>query len=130
MQGFGVTLRLKPGAAESYKAYHRAVWPEVLETISECNIRNYSIYFKDDFLFSYLEYHGSDIKADWAKMAAQNSGVVGCDGAPPGTACDQKRRRIVGRHGRGIPFGLKSPLQCPMSFCAGLRRFYPASYPV
>jgi L-rhamnose mutarotase len=65
-----MTIRLKPGAAESYKAYHRAVWPEVLEMISECNIRNYSIYFKDDVLFSYFEYLGSDIKADWAKMAA------------------------------------------------------------
>lgn len=70
MQRFGMTIRLKPGAAESYKAYHRAVWPEVLEMISECNIRNYSIYFKDDVLFSYFEYLGSDIKADWAKMAA------------------------------------------------------------
>lgn len=70
MQRFGMTLRLKPGAAESYKAYHRSVWPEVLEMISECNIRNYSIYCKDDVLFSYFEYLGSDIKADWAKMAA------------------------------------------------------------
>ena len=43
---------------------------EVLHMISECNMRNYSIYFKDDVLFSYFEYHGSDIKADWAKMAA------------------------------------------------------------
>jgi L-rhamnose mutarotase len=70
MQRFGMTLRLKRGAAESYKAYHRSVWPEVLEMITECNIRNYSIYFKDDILFSYFEYHGSDMKADWAKMAA------------------------------------------------------------
>lgn len=65
-----MTLRLKPGAAEPYKAYHRSVWPEVLEMISECNIRNYSIYFRDDILFSYFEYFGTDIKADWAKMAA------------------------------------------------------------
>ena len=70
MQRFGMTLRLKRGAAESYKAYHRAVWPEVLKMITECNIRNYSIYFRDDILFSYFEYHGSNMKADWAKMAA------------------------------------------------------------
>jgi L-rhamnose mutarotase len=38
--------------------------------ISDCNIRNYSIYFKDDVLFSYFEYHGVDFKADMAKMAA------------------------------------------------------------
>jgi L-rhamnose mutarotase len=65
-----MTLRLKPGAAEAYKAYHRAVWPDVLHKISDCNIRNYSIYFKDDVLFSYFEYHGADYKADMAKMAA------------------------------------------------------------
>jgi L-rhamnose mutarotase len=70
MQRFGMTLRLKPGSAEAYKAYHRAVWPEVLEMISDCNIRNYSIYFKDDVLFSYFEYYGTDLTKDWAKMAA------------------------------------------------------------
>ena len=70
MQRYGMTLRLKPGAAEAYKAYHRAVWPDVLRKISDCNIRNYSIYFKDDVLFSYFEYHGADFKADMAKMAA------------------------------------------------------------
>ena len=70
MQRLGMTLRLKPGAVEAYKAYHRAVWPEVLRKISDCNIRNYSIYFKDDVLFSYFEYHGADFKADMAKMAA------------------------------------------------------------
>jgi L-rhamnose mutarotase len=42
----------------------------VLEMIRECNIRNYSIYLKDGYLFSYFEYYGSDIQADRAKMAA------------------------------------------------------------
>ena len=70
MQRFGTVLRLKPDAIDKYKAYHAAVWPEVLEMIRECNIRNYSIYLKDGYLFSYFEYHGSDIKADRAKMAA------------------------------------------------------------
>lgn len=70
MQRFGMVLRLKPDAIDKYKAYHASVWPEVLEMIHECNIRNYSIYLKDGYLFSYFEYHGSDIKADRAKMAA------------------------------------------------------------
>jgi L-rhamnose mutarotase len=47
----------------------------VLKTISECNIRNYSIFLRrfDDgryYLFSYFEYTGSDFAADMAKMAA------------------------------------------------------------
>jgi L-rhamnose mutarotase len=70
MKRLGMTLRLKPGAADSYRKYHESVWPEVLAMLRQCNIRNYSIYFKDDVLFAYFEYHGSDMKKDWAKMAA------------------------------------------------------------
>jgi L-rhamnose mutarotase len=70
MQRFGMTIKLKPGCEQAYKTYHAAVWPEVLSKILECNIRNYSIFFKDGFLFSYFEYHGNDLKSDWSKMAA------------------------------------------------------------
>ena len=38
--------------------------------IRECNIRNYSIFYRDGYLFSYLEYVGDDFEADMAKMAA------------------------------------------------------------
>ncbi len=65
-----MVIRLKPEAEEDYKRYHAAVWPEVLEMLRECNIRNYSIFLKDGYLFSYFEYHGEDMEADWAKMAA------------------------------------------------------------
>ena len=55
---------------EEYEAYHAAVWPEVLQTITACNIRNYSIFRYGDLLFSYFEYVGDDYDADMAKMAA------------------------------------------------------------
>jgi L-rhamnose mutarotase len=42
----------------------------VLATIRACNIRNYSIYHKDGFLFAYYEYLGNDHDADMARMAA------------------------------------------------------------
>jgi L-rhamnose mutarotase len=35
-----------------------------------CHIHNYSIYFKDGYLFSYFEYDGDDFAADMQKMAA------------------------------------------------------------
>jgi L-rhamnose mutarotase len=63
MQRFGMMIRLKAGSASTSKRYHAAVWPEVLDKILECNIRNYSIYFK-----GYFEYHGCDLKSDWKKM--------------------------------------------------------------
>jgi L-rhamnose mutarotase len=52
-----------------YRALHLEVWPEVLETIRACNIRNYSIFLHDGMLISYYEYVGSDYEADLAKMA-------------------------------------------------------------
>ena len=70
MKRYGSVIGLKREAIEEYKAYHAAVWPEVLEMIRKCNIRNYSIFFKDDQLFGYFEYHGTDFGADMARMAA------------------------------------------------------------
>ncbi len=65
-----MVLGIKPEAIEEYKRYHAAVWPEILNKITECNIRNYSIFLKDNLLFAYMEYHGDNKEADWAKMAA------------------------------------------------------------
>jgi len=70
MKRFGMVIKLKPGSADAYRKYHADVWPEVLERIRECHIRNYSIFLKDDLLFGYFEYHGPDFQADMAKMAA------------------------------------------------------------
>jgi L-rhamnose mutarotase len=70
MKRFGQIIGVKPESFEEYKAYHAAVWPEVLKMITACNIRNYSIYHKDGLLFAYFEYVGDDFAADMAKMAA------------------------------------------------------------
>jgi len=70
MKRFGQIIRVKPEHFEAYKAYHAAVWTDVLKKITECNIRNYSIFHKDGLLFAYFEYTGEDFSADMAKMAA------------------------------------------------------------
>jgi L-rhamnose mutarotase len=70
MKRYGFVIRVKPEAVEKYKEYHRAVWPAVLEMIRKANIRNYSIYLKDDLLFGYYEYIGNDHAADMARIAA------------------------------------------------------------
>ena len=70
MKRYGQVLRLKPEKIAEYKDYHARVWPEVLAMIRACNIRNYSIFLKDGFLFAYFEYIGSDFAADMARMAA------------------------------------------------------------
>ena len=69
MQRYGSVIKLRPEKREEYKELHENVWPDVLKMIHECNIRNYSIYYKDGFLFSYFEYVGNDFDADMQKMA-------------------------------------------------------------
>jgi L-rhamnose mutarotase len=70
MQRYGMVIKVRPEKLEEYKTLHADVWPGVLEMIRKCNIRNYSIYFKDGYLFSYFEYQGTDFEADMDKMAA------------------------------------------------------------
>ena len=70
MKRFGQVIGLQPGKLTDYSRYHAKVWPEVLATITACNIRNYSIYHKDGQLFAYFEYVGTDFDVDMAKMAA------------------------------------------------------------
>jgi len=70
MQRYGSVIKVKPEKLEEYKELHANVWPEVLAKIKECNISNYSIFYRDGWLFSYFEYNGSDYESDMASMAA------------------------------------------------------------
>lgn len=73
MRRFGQVIGIKPEHIAEYEKLHAEVWPGVLKTIEECNIRNYSIYHYNDMLFAYFEYHGDDFDADMAKMAADET---------------------------------------------------------
>jgi L-rhamnose mutarotase len=73
MKRYGQIIGVKPEHFEEYKKYHAAVWPDVLKMITDCNIRNYSIFHKDNQLFAYFEYVGTDFAADMAKMAADST---------------------------------------------------------
>ena len=73
MKRYGQVIRIRPEKAERYKELHAAIWPEVAAMIAECNIKNYSIFMRDGYLFAYYEYHGTDLAADMAKMAADEN---------------------------------------------------------
>ncbi len=75
MKRYGMVIGLREEKIEEYKKLHASVWPDVLKTIEDCNIQNYSIYLRklDDeqyYLFSYFEYTGEDFQKDMEKMAA------------------------------------------------------------
>lgn len=66
---YGMVIKVKEDMVERYIKLHKNVWPEVLEQISNCSIKNYSIYLKDGYLFSYFDYYGEDFEADTKKMS-------------------------------------------------------------
>ncbi|MCK6447441.1 MAG: L-rhamnose mutarotase [Planctomycetes bacterium] len=75
MKRVGSVIELLPDKVDEYRRLHAAAWPGVLAKISECGLRNYSIFLKrfDDgrcYLFSYFEYVGDDFEADCARIAA------------------------------------------------------------
>lgn len=73
MKRYGMIIKVRPDKLEEYKRLHADAWPGVLEMIRQCNIRNYSIYHKDDMMFTYFEYVGDNFEADMAKMAADST---------------------------------------------------------
>lgn len=68
MKRYGQVIRVKKEQLEKYKALHANPWKEVNDKIKECNIQNYSIYYRNGYLFSYFEYTGEDFEADMKKM--------------------------------------------------------------
>jgi len=70
---YGWVIKVKPEKLDEYKELHANPWPGVNAMIKECNIQNYSIYYRDGLLFSYLEYTGSDFDADMKKMASDST---------------------------------------------------------
>lgn len=74
VQRVGMVTGLKADKLEDYRVMHRNTWPHVRKVFEESNIRNYSIYVAEVepgkfYLFSYFEYVGKDMVADFQKMA-------------------------------------------------------------
>ena len=67
-------IELKPEKEQLYRELHADVWPDVVAAIRNANIRNYSISLGQiagrTYLFSYMEYTGTDLAKDFAAMAS------------------------------------------------------------
>ena len=72
IQRIGWVIKVKPEKLVYYKKLHANPWPGVNAKLKEVNIQNYSIYYRDGLLFSYLEYTGNDFDADMKKMTADS----------------------------------------------------------
>lgn len=69
MKRFGALIGLPRENYEVYKDAHDKIWPDLVKHMKSCNMQNYTIFFKDDMLFSYYEYTGTDHNEDMKKLA-------------------------------------------------------------
>lgn len=71
MQRMGMVIGVRPEFIKAYKELHAEVWPEILQSLSDCNVKNYSIFLREpeNLLFGYWEYVGDDFDADMKKMS-------------------------------------------------------------
>ncbi|MCL2419355.1 MAG: L-rhamnose mutarotase [Conexibacteraceae bacterium] len=70
MQRFAAVIELRPEHEAVYRELHAEPWPEVMAALKRAHVQNYSIFMRDGYLFSYLEYTGEDYAADMASVAA------------------------------------------------------------
>lgn len=70
MKRIGTIMKLKPDKLEEYTKLHNEIWDSIVKAGHEANMRNYSIFHKDGWLFSYFEYIGEDYEKD---MVHKNS---------------------------------------------------------
>tara|TARA_B100001250_G_C19504730_1_gene659014 strand:- start:81 stop:404 length:324 start_codon:yes stop_codon:yes gene_type:complete len=68
----GMVRAIKPECIKDYKKTHSDVWPEILERITKCKIKNYSVFAQGDRLFSFFEYYGENFEDD-TKIMRDNS---------------------------------------------------------
>lgn len=70
---FGSVIGLNPEKEADYRELHANVWPTILQRLRQSNLRNYSIYVTEiegkRYLFSYMEYVGTDFEADMQAIA-------------------------------------------------------------
>jgi L-rhamnose mutarotase len=71
MKRVGMMIRVKPDKLEEYKRLHANSRAAVLKAIDDAFQHNYSIFAGEGYLFTYLEYTGSDYDTDIAKLNAK-----------------------------------------------------------
>ena len=77
MPQYAWVLEVRPGYEEEYKRRHEEIWPEMVETLKNAGVRNYSIFRHGLTLFGYFETEdigktteylaGSEVNQRWSE---------------------------------------------------------------
>ena len=106
MKRMGMVIGIKPERIAEYKKTHAAVWPEVLAKISDCNMRNYTIFLREPReppvrLFR-VSRRGLGDRFSQDGGRPEDAGMVGDSQPDADPACLPQRRRLVGHGGGGV----------------------------
>ena len=93
MKRYGMVLGVRPEKLEEYKRLHAAVWPEIIRLLEQANVRNYSIFQKDELLFSYFSTGSDRRRLLQDERRADRQAMVRRLLALPGPACHAQARR-------------------------------------
>ena len=69
---YAFVVKLQKNKVSIYEQLHKHPWKKVLDTLKKYNIRNYSIFIKNNLLFSYYEYHGNNHEKDLKLIASDH----------------------------------------------------------
>lgn len=69
MKRFGEVIKIKPEKLEEYKKLHNEIWPNIVKKQKEANMQNFTIFYRDGYLFKYFEYVGDNYEEDMRKLA-------------------------------------------------------------
>lgn len=69
MERYASVIELRSEKQAAYRELHLHPWPGVLAALKRAHVSNYSIFVRDGYLFSYLEYEGYDFESDMASVA-------------------------------------------------------------
>ena len=75
MQRFGEVIKVKPEKYEEYRKLHDNIWPGIVEKTRAVNIQNFTIFYRDGYLFKYFEYIGDNYEEDMKKLAEDEENI-------------------------------------------------------
>lgn len=67
MKRIATITKLKPGMKDEYQKLHNEIWEDMVNAGHKYNMRNFSIFWHEDYLFSYFEYIGDNYEEDMQK---------------------------------------------------------------
>ena len=75
MRRFGEVIKVKPEKYEEYRKLHDNIWPGIVGKTRAVHIRNFTIFYRDGYLFKYFEYTGDNYEEDMKKLTEDEENI-------------------------------------------------------